>query len=56
MAAAPTQTTHPLQHPWVLWEHKHVEKPEDWSTSLREVCEFATVRFSQININIHSEL
>jgi len=38
--------THPLQHTWVIWEHKMLEKEhadEDWSNSMREICEFSTV-------------
>lgn len=34
---------HPLCQPWVLWEHKQLEKAEDWSNSIRKVCEFSTV-------------
>jgi hypothetical protein len=33
---------HPLQHMWVLWEHKSVHKAEDWPNSMREVCEFSS--------------
>jgi hypothetical protein len=35
--------THQLQHVWVLWEHKTVNKQEEWANSMREVCEFSTV-------------
>lgn len=34
---------HPLCHQWVLWEHKQLEKDENWSNSIRRVCEFGTV-------------
>jgi hypothetical protein len=34
---------HPLQNSWVLWEHKKVQREEDWKNSMREVCEFSTV-------------
>jgi hypothetical protein len=33
-------STHPLQHTWVIWEHKALEKGEDWKNSMKEVCEF----------------
>ena len=37
-------TEHPLQHRWVLWEHKSVNnKPEDWANSMRIVCEFSSI-------------
>lgn len=39
----PLRMAHPLQHVWVLWEHKSNTSPEDWSNSMREVCEFSTV-------------
>ena len=35
--------THPLQHVWVLWEHKSSTSVEGFGNSMREVCEFATV-------------
>ena len=35
---------HPLQHMWVLWEHKCVSnKSEDFTNSMRIVCEFSTI-------------
>ena len=34
---------HPLQHVWVLWEHKCSTTLEGFSNSMREVCEFSTV-------------
>ena len=34
---------HPLQHVWVLWEHKGNNPGEEWSNSMREVCEFSTI-------------
>jgi len=36
-------TSHPLQHTWVLWEHKEVKSAEEWKDSMKEVCEFNTV-------------
>ena len=38
-----SQQQHPLQHPWVIWEHRVVDKGEDWKNSMMEVCEFSTV-------------
>ena len=35
--------THPLQHTWVLWEHKQIAKQDEWKNSMREICEFSTV-------------
>ena len=34
---------HPLQSTWVLWEHKSISKTDDWSQSMKAVCEFSTV-------------
>jgi hypothetical protein len=34
---------HPLQHTWVIWEHKALEKGGDWKDTMREVCEFSSV-------------
>lgn len=37
-------TEHPLQHRWVLWEHKSVNnKSEEWANSMRIVCEFSSI-------------
>mmetsp|Transcript_26931 Transcript_26931/g.27163 ORF Transcript_26931/g.27163 Transcript_26931/m.27163 type:complete len:190 (+) Transcript_26931:122-691(+) len=38
--------THPLQNTWVVWEHKQMGKDqgdEDWSNSMRDICEFGSV-------------
>ena len=35
---------HPLQHMWVLWEHKSVNnKSAEWGDSMRVVCEFSSI-------------
>ena len=34
---------HPLQNSWTLWEHKQLQKNEEWKNSMREICEFSTV-------------
>lgn len=34
---------HPLQNTWVIWEHRVLDKGEDWKLSMREICEFSSL-------------